>query len=141
MCDVDKGESIINAPEDCAPLANLLSAAALAQLGLNQPGNGNPNPGQNPPDTTGQGTGAGAGAGVGRNPGPVVAFSTTGGAQCTVTVTADVNERSLSDGSVVGVAPAGSTFTVVGTNNNGWVTNGGFSIARNFTTASAGCPQ
>jgi len=150
ICDIDKGESIINAPEDCSPLANLLMSAALDQntsnqggggAGGNGNGNGNPNPGNNPPDTTGNGTGQGNGAGVGRNPGPVVSFSTTGGGQCVVTATSDVNERSLSDGSVVGVAAAGSSFTVVGTNNNGWVTNGGFSIARNFASASAGCPQ
>jgi hypothetical protein len=95
----------------------------------------------NPDDTTGNGTGQGQGTGVGRNPGPVVRFSGTGGAQCTVTVTTDVNERSLDTGAVVGTAPAGSSFTVIGTNNNGWVTTGNFSIARNFTTASAGCPQ
>jgi len=144
ICSADKGESIINDPEDCAPLANLLSSAALLNAGkTNQGGggNGNPNPGNNPPDTTGNGTGQGNGGGVGRNPGGIVFFSTTGGAQCTVTTTADVNLRSTTDGSVVGAAPAGSTFTVVGTNNNGWVTDGNVSIARNFTTASAGCPQ
>jgi hypothetical protein len=75
------------------------------------------------------------------NPGSVAQFSTTGGARCTVTTTTDVNERSLDTGEVVGVASAGSNFTVVGTNNNGWVTDGNFSVARDFTTASAGCPQ
>jgi hypothetical protein len=149
LCDLDQGESIINAPEDCSPLANLLSSAALLQSTSNEEGAGGPNTdggpggdnGNNPDGNTGQGTGQGQGAGVGRNPGSIVFFSTTGGAQCVVTATADVNLRSTSTGEVVGVATAGSTFTAVGTNNNGWVIDGGqVSIAQNFTSASAGCP-
>jgi len=140
LCEFDKGESVVNDPEDCSPLANLLMSAALLQNNSNKGGGGKTND-NTPNGNNGNGLGNGNGAGVGRNPGPVVTFSTTGGGQCVITTTSDVNERSLDTGAVVGVATVGSSFTVVGTNNNGWVTNGGFSIARGFAAASAGCPQ
>jgi hypothetical protein len=127
ICDV--GEDIISAEEDCAPNANLLKSAAL-----NEASSGGIEIG---------GTDGGP-AIVGNTPGGITPLNSgasgTGVGVCTVTTTADVNLRSTSTGAVVGVAGNGTTFTIIGSNNNGWVVQGGsVSVSAAFTTAPAGC--
>jgi len=144
VCEADKGESIINDAEDCAPLANLLSSAALLN-GKNGKGGPSGGPVKGGTDSTGgpdQGIGSNGGTiitGRGRLGGVQPLFSTTGGAKCVFTVTVDANLRSIDDGHVVGVAAAGSSFTIVGKNENGWVTDGNVSIATGTGNITAGC--
>jgi hypothetical protein len=140
LCELDKNESLITCDRDCFENNALASSAAALNARNNRGGAGGPPAPQ--PGTGGFGLGQGQGGGVGRNPGAIVRFSGVGGAVCQVTTLADVNLRSVVDGSVIGVVPVNTTLTTDATNNNGYIVNFGAtgSVAANFVSKSAGCP-